>query len=372
MSGPREAEPGPAEARDGTAAPEGTSRPHRVHIPALDGMRAISFMIVFVGHAGLGHIVPGGFGVTIFFFLSGYLITTLLRLEMESTQRIHFRNFYLRRVLRIFPSYYVVLFAAMALTATGALWGRLDPGHVLSQLFYYNNYWQIGYGILGQPGGTGVYWSLAVEEHFYLVFPAVLLGLVAVAPSQRARALVLGAACAAVLAWRCVLVIGMDVSIERTYYATDTRIDSILYGAILALWHNPALDPPLPWRRLGPALAIAAATLLGCLVVRDDVFRETFRYTFQGLALIPVFAVAVIYAERPLVRWLDWSWMRWMGRLSYGAYLVHFIVIELLFEHTGLPALPRGVTALALTLLLADLLQRHVDQPMARLRARYR
>ena len=366
MSGDPGVDDGPSE------PPELTSRPARVHIPGLDGMRAASFMIVFLGHAGLGDIVPGGFGVTIFFFLSGYLITTLLRLELESTQKVNFGHFYLRRILRIFPSYYIVLFVTIGLTAAGILGGGLEPGHELSQLFYYNNFWQIAFGPQGQPDGTGVYWSLAVEEHFYLVFPAVLLGLAGFARTGRARAAALMAACAVVLAWRCVLVFGLDASIERTYYATDTRIDSILFGCILALWHNPVLDPPLPRRQLWPALAMALATLLGCLVVRDDAFRETLRYSLQGMALIPVFMVVILFTDRPVVRWLEIGWVRWMGRLSYGAYLVHFVIIELLLAHTGMAAVPRGVIALVLTFAFAELLQRGVDQPMARVRARYR
>lgn len=344
----------------------------RRHIPALDGMRAIAFMFVFVGHAGLGHIVPGGFGVTVFFFLSGFLITTLLRLEIERSQGIGFKHFYLRRVLRILPSYYLVLGGAMILTAVGVLGGALRWGNVLSQIFYVNNYWQIAHGIEGQPAGTEVYWSLAVEEHFYLVFPAALLGIVAIARTQRAQAGVIGIACAAVLVWRCVLVFALDASIERTYYATDTRIDSILFGSMLALYMNPALDPPVRWRRLFPALVAAAATLLVCLVVRNDEFRETLRYSLQGLALMPIFIAVIAYSDRPVVRWLDIGWVRWVGRLSYGAYLVHYIIIALLIDHTGLPALPLGVVALAATLIVAEALQRYVDDPMARLRARYR
>ncbi|MBX9895794.1 MAG: acyltransferase [Nitrosomonas sp.] len=79
------------------------------YIPSLDGMRAVAAMLVFVSHAGWPHLIPGGFGVTIFFFLSGYLITTLLRREYESTGSISFKNFFLRRAYRIFPPLYIVL-----------------------------------------------------------------------------------------------------------------------------------------------------------------------------------------------------------------------------------------------------------------------
>src|SRR3954447_14498911 len=104
--------------------PKGTTAAE-FHIPSLDGIRAVSFAIVFVAHAGWGHIVPGGFGVTVFFFLSGYLITTLLRLEAEERGQIGMKQFYVRRVLRILPPFYTVLTLAALLTALGVLHGDL-------------------------------------------------------------------------------------------------------------------------------------------------------------------------------------------------------------------------------------------------------
>jgi len=93
------------------------------HIPSLDGLRAVSFLLVFVGHAGLDRFVPGGLGVTIFFFLSGFLITTLMRNEYERTGGVNLRHFWLRRALRILPPFYLVL--------TGR---RCRPGPPLHQL----------------------------------------------------------------------------------------------------------------------------------------------------------------------------------------------------------------------------------------------
>src|SRR5258708_26476857 len=97
------------------------------HIPSLDGLRAVSFFIVFAAHAGLDRIVPGGFGVTVFFFLSGYLITTLMRMEAEATGHVSLKNFYLRRALRILPPFYIVLLAATALSELYVLPADLRP-----------------------------------------------------------------------------------------------------------------------------------------------------------------------------------------------------------------------------------------------------
>ena len=105
-----------------------TSTDRGLHIPSLDGLRCIAILPVFASHAlesaGLARVVPGNFGVTLFFFLSGYLITTLMRLEFERTGSLSFRMFYLRRALRIMPTCYVVLALA---AAYGWYAGRLEP-----------------------------------------------------------------------------------------------------------------------------------------------------------------------------------------------------------------------------------------------------
>lgn len=103
-------------------------QPGAFHIPSLDGLRAVAILLVFVAHAGLDHIVPGGFGVTIFFFLSGYLITTLLRREFDRFGSIDLWQFYLRRVLRIWPAFYLVLLCGAALTLLHVLPGTLGIG----------------------------------------------------------------------------------------------------------------------------------------------------------------------------------------------------------------------------------------------------
>ena len=97
------------------------------HIPSLDGLRAISFLLVFAAHSGLEHYVPGGFGVTIFFFLSGFLITTLLRAEYEKNAVISIRHFWLRRTLRILPPFYLVLAGAVLISVAVDPPGTLSP-----------------------------------------------------------------------------------------------------------------------------------------------------------------------------------------------------------------------------------------------------
>ena len=125
------------------------------HIPSLDGLRAASFFIVFAAHAGLDAVVPGAFGVTVFFFLSGYLITTLMRVEAAETGRVSLANFYLRRALRILPPFYIVLLAATALAAAGLVGGDLQPMAVASQVLHFSNYWIAAHGWSGSRDGHG-------------------------------------------------------------------------------------------------------------------------------------------------------------------------------------------------------------------------
>jgi peptidoglycan/LPS O-acetylase OafA/YrhL len=344
------------------------------YIPSLDGLRAISFLIVFAAHAGLGNVIPGGFGVTVFFFLSGYLITTLLRLEHIGTGAVSLRDFYLRRALRILPPFYAVLLFAAALSGARVLPGELQPLPMVAQLAHFTNYWNVFHGTTGQPAGTGVYWSLAVEEHFYLAFPCLFILLQRLVPGRfRLQGTALLALCAAVLVWRFVLVFHFNSPADRTYLASDTRVDSILFGCALALIANPMLEPPSEaaarvWRLLLP---LALGVFLLTFLYRPPWFRETLRYTLQGLALAPVFVVAMHQPRLGLLALLNSRPARQLGVLSYSLYLVHHVIIYAV--ETRLPqahALARGLLALTLSLLIAETIHRLIEKPCARIRRR--
>lgn len=345
-------------------------------IPSLDGLRAVSFLIVFVAHAGLDRVVPGGFGVTVFFFLSGYLITTLMRLEVERTRHVSLRGFYLRRALRILPPFYLVLVAAVVLGLSGFVRTEkpLEAMPIASQALHFSNYWIALRGWSGLALGTGVYWSLAVEEHFYLVFPAVFLALTRAGLDGKRKAIVFWLACAAVLAWRCVLVLVLHSGTDRTYLCSDTRVDSIAYGCALAVWNNPMLDEL--GERAGKVvmrvlLPLGIVTLLGTFLVRNPVFRETLRYSLQGIALTPVFIAAVRWPGALIFRPLQLPLVRFVGTLSYSLYLSHQVVLAALEQHVNVGAPLRGVIALAVSTLVAWLLYRFVEKPCANLRKRF-
>jgi len=342
------------------------------HIPSLDGVRALSFGVVFLSHAGVD-AVPGGFGVTVFFFLSGFLITSLMRREAEQTSQVSLKNFYIRRALRILPPFYLVLGLSVALSALGLTDGSFKGRALLAQALHYANYWIALHGFDGFPAGTGVYWSLAVEEHFYLLFPWLFLAFQRLGATRSAQSKALLGLCALLLLWRCVLVFGLHVSSDRVFVASDTRFDSIIFGCALAIGENPVFDKSAisesVWKRALFPLGLVA--LLATFAIRNPAFRDTVRYTIQGAALVPVFVCAMRYPGWLPMRPLNLAAVGYVGLLSYTLYLVHQVMLAFV-SHLAprLGLIPRGAAALGLSLVVAFAMYELVEKPCARLRRR--
>lgn len=353
-----------------TVAPRPVQR--TFYAPALDGVRALAFLLVFASHVPGLVFVPGGFAVTVFFFLSGFLITTLLRLEHAATGRIDVRAFFLRRFLRILPPYYLTLALLVALGASEVTWQGLA-----AQAAFLGNYWVATMGKAGIAPGSEVYWSLAVEEHFYLLFPFAAAALLR-SRSARSAGWVLLGVCELVLLWRAIVFVGTDPAhVARIAYRTDTRLDSILVGAACALLWNPAVDRPGPFvRALGSrtASALAAGGIVLTLLPRDPWFRETVRYSAQGLLLVPLYCGLLLRPEGRVARALAHPWLRWLGALSYTLYLVHDAALHHLWHglRGALPVWLIGGLALAASIAYAELVRRWVERPLARWRAALR
>jgi peptidoglycan/LPS O-acetylase OafA/YrhL len=324
----------------------------------------------------LNRILPAQFGVTVFFFLSGYLITTLLRLEFEKTRTVSLKNFYLRRVLRILPPFYLVFAFALGAWWIGLLPKPGEPQSIAAVLLHFSNYYIVTHDSHGFLTGTGVYWSLAVEEHFYLLFPLIYLCLNRIGVTARSQAAILLLLCLLFLAWRCVLVFVYHVPDLRASVASDTRFDSLLFGCALAVYENPALDRTVFSERVWKyvLLPLGLAGVLVSFSIRNEAFRETIRYTLQGLGLIPVFVCAVRYPDWSIIRPLNFRPIAFAGVLSYSLYLIHLVVLGGLAQNlgSGLPAPVEAVIALTITLVLAWLMFEVVEKPCARLRRRLR
>jgi peptidoglycan/LPS O-acetylase OafA/YrhL len=340
-------------------------------IPSLDGIRAVAVSLVFYAHSGLERFIPGGLGVTIFFVLSGFLITTLMRTEYDKRGRIAFGSFYMRRLIRLMPPLVIIVTVAWLLSAMGLIEGHFSLTGLLSALFYFGNYHVIAHDFTGMPGGMGIVWSLAIEEHYYLLYPplaALLLHL----RRPGISALILGFLCLAVLLWRYWLVLH-DANLNYIMMATDTRVDAILIGCGLALWLNPWLDP-LPATRQSLQWFLAAASvsvLIFTFVFRDEFFRLTLRYTLQSLAIAVLLYLAVAHADRRPFSWLGARPLVYIGSISYTIYLSHHLILLALAKHW-----PQGgwlgltTVGALLTLCVAEPMRRWVEIPCAQWRRR--
>ena len=373
------------------------------YLPALDGLRAAAVLLVVASHAGLERAVPGGLGVTVFFAVSGFLITRQLVAQHRRDGRVGLGGFYRRRLLRLVPAWlaYVVL-AGGAFVLAG---GWIGPGGWAAALGQGGNYYQLvsGYrsGLPGVRHPFNILWSLAVEDHFYLLWPAVLLACLARGRPGRALGLCL-AACGVVLAWRlwllgdcfgprpggwaCLRIEDNPAfRYNRLYLATDTRLDSIAWGAVpaLLLALRPAWGARLAAARVLPALALAvlaaslalgtawAAALPGAAgtVLGGPAGREALRTTVQGMALAMLVPAAAL-TTHPWRRALEGRAALLVGRASYSVYLWHWGAFALA---DGLAA--RGSAAwAALALPLAAGLSAAsflgIERPMLRARRR--
>jgi peptidoglycan/LPS O-acetylase OafA/YrhL len=310
------------------------ANPSRERLGALDGLRALAVAAVVVYHID-DRVLPGGFlGVDVFFVLSGYLVTTLLVREHARSGAIGLRAFWGRRARRLWAAAWIVL-ALVAMAGLWDVWGAdrqaMLPGEIFAAVAHIENYWMLSHGGYLQqfaaPSPVRHFWSLAVEEQFYFIWPLVMIGGLALASRFGRRAMwavlvVLGAAS---------LTVAQFVSPERAYLGTATRMIALVVGALLAWWWSstPLAAPRRAGLRRGVAVwaaAGAAVLVAGALVLHphDEVMARGGFLTVAlasaglvGLAVVPG-RFAAVMSVAPLV---------WIGRRSYGIYLLHWPLI---------------------------------------------
>ncbi len=349
------------------------------YIPALDGLRAVAILLVVAAHAGLDHLLPGAFGVTLFFFISGYLITRQLLGGLARNGCIGFAGFYLRRVLRLLPA--GVAYVALSGALYVALGGDVSALGWFCAVFYGANIFDLWVGYRSTLAGVrhpfNILWSLAIEEHFYAAWPLVL------AAVWRLRFLAVGLAalCVAVLCWRawlfthCIWHASAACGrvqanpawrYNRLYQGTDTRVDSIAWGAVLAI---------IEQRRPGLVRAAARLRLLGLLALASsflltgDFTRQVLRTSLQGVALLLLFPA--LLSPPGLIRdVLSRPGMLLVGRLSYSLYLWHWGAFMVADYVAGPQRTLWLATGLPLSALMAAASYRFVEQPMLALRRR--
>lgn len=238
------------------AKEQAPTRPKSRYIPALDGLRTLAVVAVVLYHLNLTWAQGGLLGVTIFFVLSGYLITRLLLNEVAKTGRIDLKSFWIRRIRRLFPAVVTVVVVTCALCTVfnHVMLTKMRPD-ILPSLLFFNNWWQIAQNVsyfnaLGDPSPLTHFWSLAIEEQFYLIWPPLLFAMVSMHVSKpNTRRVVLGLAAASALAMMVLYNPAADLS--RVYYGTDTRVFSLLLGAWMAFIPDRDLAPVRLAHRLG-------------------------------------------------------------------------------------------------------------------------
>ncbi len=379
--------------------------------PGLDGLRGVAFITIFYVHLppGVIPILNGGYaGVDAFFVLSGFLITEIILREIRSTGRLDIRRFYLRRGVRLLPALLVFVGAVLVLSV-------LDPRvreaaghlrlHALASLSYLYNW----FGIAALHRGSdlrfmGHLWSLSVEEQFYLLWPPLIVGVHALA-RRRSRARDARAAIATddglgsarpvrgfedgglrlLIAIGVLLVVASNVarfligvtfeeptSYFRAMWGTDVNTGPLVIGALVAM---VKCSEPHWYARLvalSRVLVVPAVAAMVAFVVWMPAFPST--APFRGMLLLfhlatAVTVVALVERVCPPLQWLaELRPLRWVGTISYGAYLFHFFLVWRLRDVVRVP----GVTIMAATLLVSWVSFRFVERPVARhLRARW-
>jgi peptidoglycan/LPS O-acetylase OafA/YrhL len=312
-----------------------TYRPH------LDGLRAVAVYLVVLFHAGSSWFSGGFIGVDVFFVLSGFLVTQLLLRDIVSNGRIRLGRFYSRRFRRLLPAAFVVLIVtACVYTAIASPAEQLDVIGAFKAAFLYSTNWYFVHQATAYFGANIAtnpvlhFWSLAVEEQFYVVWPLALTGAFALTRRMdRAKQLrVIGAVVAlGALASALFALAVKSGDPNRAYYGTDTRAYELLAGALVAL--VPAIVAPARRRRSSMRVAsVASVVALGALAsswIHFDAIDRGIAVTITTVVLI----VALEAADGGLVRrLLSTRSMTYLGKISYGTYLWHWLVILVLLK----------------------------------------
>jgi peptidoglycan/LPS O-acetylase OafA/YrhL len=337
-------------------------------------LRAIAVIAVMGYHLGFGWAPGGLLGVSVFFTLSGYLITDLLMGQFERDGVLHMAQFWIRRARRLLPALVVVLIAV-------TLWVSLDHRSDLNALWgnvgaaagYYSNWWLIFQHVsyfarFGPPSPLGHLWSLSVEEQFYLIWPWLLLvGLRFVRARRMLCYLALAGAALSAIEMAVLWHPGVDPT--RVYDGTDTRAFGLLIGAALAfVW--PSRPPRELVARINPRLVEAVgAAGLAVIVIMVATVGEYSPFLYRGgfvLLSVATAAVvgAVVYPHSIVGRILGVRPLRWTGVRSYGIYLWHYPIIVLTTPLLATVSLARSSLQIAATFAVAALSWRFVEDPI--------
>lgn len=350
----------------------------RRYIKELDGIRAIAVIMVLAYHLKLALFKSGFLGVTVFFVLSGYLITGILISEVEEEGTIDLKNFWLRRIRRLVPA---VMSMAVVIIFVSAVVNRIiftkGCKDFLASVLGFNNWWQIFNKIsyfeaAGVPSPFTHCWSLAIETQFYLIYPLILLGIYKLVKSRgegRANRGLLFAGVTLLLALISVILMIVlfdpQQDASRVYYGTDTRAFSLLFGALLAILWDYRMVP----RRLSASVNMVLGSVsFAVLLVMTIAINGSSNFWYRGGQFFgTILTVLMVYAvsgrKTWLSRFLSNPVLKWIGDRSYSIYLWHYPIILLISK--GIKA-SWWITLIeiVLSVVLAELSYRFIETPI--------
>lgn len=350
----------------------------RRYITGLDGIRAIAVIMVLAYHLKLALFKSGFLGVTVFFVLSGYLITGILISEVEEEGTIDLKNFWLRRIRRLVPA---VMSMAVVIIFVSAVVNRIiftkGCKDFLASVLGFNNWWQIFnkvsyFEAAGVPSPFTHCWSLAIETQFYLIYPLILLGIYKLAKSRgegRAKRGLLFAGVTLLLALISVILMIVlfdpQQDASRVYYGTDTRAFSLLFGALLAILWEYRMVP----RRLSASVNMVLGSVsFAALLVMTIAINGSSNFWYRGGQFVgTILTVLMVYAvsgrKTWLSRFLSNPVLKWIGDRSYSIYLWHYPIILLISK--GIKA-SWWITLIeiVLSVVMAELSYRFIETPI--------
>ena len=350
----------------------------RRYITGLDGIRAIAVIMVLAYHLKLALFKSGFLGVTVFFVLSGYLITGILISEVEEEGTIDLKNFWLRRIRRLVPAVMsmavVIIFVSTVVNRVIFTKGCKD---FLASVLGFNNWWQIFnkvsyFEAAGVPSPFTHCWSLAIETQFYLIYPLILLGIYKLVKSReegRAKRGLLFAGVTLLLALISVILMIVlfdpQQDASRVYYGTDTRAFSLLFGALLAILWEYRMVP----RRFSASVNMVLGSVsFAVLLVMTIAINGSSNFWYRGGQFVgTILTVLVIYTvlgrKTWLSRFLSNPVLKWIGDRSYSIYLWHYPIILLISK--GIKA-SWWITLIeiVLSVVLAELSYRFIETPI--------